>query len=208
MSEFKLTTFSATGAATGDRSVAETLFGRDPHMPLMHQALVRQLANGRAGTHSTKTRAEVRGGGRKPWKQKGTGRARQGSIRASQWVGGGVAFGPKPRSYEQDMNRQDRRIALASAVSVRKDASHVIDAGIEPKTKAFSAALKAMGLNGKKVLVVAGTDEFAIRRASNNLANIRQAEPENLSIHALLWSEVVLYTPAALESLEKRFANV
>src|SRR6188472_2198336 len=117
MSEFKLTTFSATGAATGDRSVAETLFGRDPHMPLMHQALVRQLANGRAGTHSTKTRAEVRGGGRKPWKQKGTGRARQGSTRAPQWTGGGVAHGPKPRSYEMRVNKKMKKGALRSALT-------------------------------------------------------------------------------------------
>jgi large subunit ribosomal protein L4 len=207
MADIKLKSFSATGASAGERAVAEALFGREPHAVLMHQALVRQLANKRAGTHSTKTRSEVSGGGRKPWKQKGTGRARQGSIRASQFVGGGVAFGPKPRSYEQDMNRQDRRIALASAVASRKDASHVIDAAFEPKAKAFAAALKAMGLSDKKVLVVAGTDESAIRLASRNLANVRQAEPENLSVHALLWSEVVLYTAAALENLEGRFGN-
>jgi len=106
------------------------------------------------------------------------------------------------------MNRQDRRLALASAVSVRKDVSHVIDAAVEPKAKAFASALKAMGMTDKKVLVVAGTDESAIRLASRNLANVRQAEPENLSVHALLWSDVVLYTPAALEKLEGRFANV
>jgi large subunit ribosomal protein L4 len=207
MADIKLKSFSATGAASGERAVAEALFGREPHAVLMHQALVRQLANKRAGTHSTKTRSEVSGGGRKPWKQKGTGRARQGSIRASQFVGGGVAFGPKPRSYEQDMNRQDRRIALASAVASRRDASHVIDAAVEPKAKAFAAALQAMGLSDKKVLVVAGTDESAIRLASRNLANVRQAEPENLSVHALLWSEAVLYTAAALENLEGRFGN-
>jgi large subunit ribosomal protein L4 len=207
MADIKLKSFNAAGASSGERAVADALFGREPHAVLMHQALVRQLANKRAGTHSTKTRAEVSGGGRKPWKQKGTGRARQGSIRASQWVGGGVAFGPKPRSYEQDMNRQDRRIALASAVSSRADVSQVIDAAIEPKAKAFVSAIAAMGLTGKKILVVAGTNESGIRLASRNVNNIRQAEPENLSVHALLWAEAVVYTAAALENLEGRFAH-
>jgi large subunit ribosomal protein L4 len=207
MADIKLKSFNAAGASAGERAVADALFGREPHAVLMHQALVRQLANKRAGTHSTKTRAEVSGGGRKPWKQKGTGRARQGSIRASQWVGGGVAFGPKPRSYEQDMNRQDRRIALASAVSSRADVSQVIDAAIEPKAKAFVSAIAAMGLTGKKILVVAGTNESGIRLASRIVNNIRQAEPENLSVHALLWAEAVVYTAAALENLEGRFAH-
>jgi len=207
MADIKLKSFNAAGASAGERAVADALFGREPHAVLMHQALVRQLANKRAGTHSTKTRAEVSGGGRKPWKQKGTGRARQGSIRASQWVGGGVAFGPKPRSYEQDMNRQDRRIALASAVSSRAEVSQVIDAAIEPKAKAFVSAIAAMGLTGKKILVVAGTNESGIRLASRNVNNIRQAEPENLSVHALLWAEAVVYTAAALENLEGRFAH-
>lgn len=208
MADLKLTTYSAAGATSGDRAVAEVLFGRDSHVPLMHQAVVRQMANGRAGTHSTKTRSEVSGGGRKPWKQKGTGRARQGSTRASQWVGGGIAFGPKPRSYEQAMNKQDRRLALASAISTQAGVSAVFDGtAIEPKTKAFASALKAMGYEGQKVLIVAGKDELNLRRASQNLDKVALAEPENLSVYALLWAERVLYTPAALDVLEGRFVN-
>ena len=103
------------GETVGEIELQDYVFGIEPNIPVMHQALVRQLANARLGTHKTKTRAEVRGGGRKPWRQKGTGRARQGSIRAPQWKGGGTVFGPQPRSYAQKMNRKMRRLALRSA---------------------------------------------------------------------------------------------
>jgi len=208
MSELKLPLLTAAGTASGDKAVSEVLFGREAHGPLMHQAVVRQLANGRAGTHFSKTRSEVSGGGRKPWKQKGTGRARQGSIRASQWRGGGVAFGPKPRDYSQSMNKQDRRAALASAVSTRMDVSSIFDpTGLEAKAKAFATALKAMGADSQKVLLVAGKDETNVRLASRNNAQVRLAEPENLSVLVLLWADRILYTPAALAHLEGRFGN-
>src|SRR3712207_5676895 len=126
-----------TGSVVGQTELDDSVWGIEPNIPVMHQALVRQQANARKGTHDTKTRGEVRGGGRKPWRQKGTGRARQGSIRAPQWIGGGVVWGPHPRSYVQTMPRQMRRLAIRSALSakVRDDRLTVIDGlgSIEPK---------------------------------------------------------------------------
>jgi large subunit ribosomal protein L4 len=111
--------YDTAGAVVGQVDLDDTVWGIEPNISVMHQALLRQLANARVGTHQTKTRGEVRGGGAKPWRQKGTGRARQGSIRSPQWKGGGVVWGPHPRSYEQDMPRQMRRLAIRSALSAK-----------------------------------------------------------------------------------------
>src|SRR5688572_10446610 len=153
-----------TGADAGTVELDDALFAVQPNVPVMHQVVTAQLAARRAGTQSTKTRAEVRGGGAKPWKQKGTGRARQGSTRAPHWQGGGVALGPKPRSYKQRTPKKMIRLALASALSDRQNDGKVVVVsgwGIEtPSTKAAKALLGTLGVSGK-VLLVVGHDEIA-----------------------------------------------
>src|SRR5680860_131663 len=150
----------------------ETVWGIEPNIPVMHQALVRQLANARLGTADTKTRSEVRGGGRKPWHQKGTGRARQGTIRSPQWKGGGVVFGPHPRKYTQAMPRQMRRLAIRSALSAKlADERLTVIKGlseVEPKTKAFKALLQNLP-ESRSVLVVLAEKNDAIERSAANL---------------------------------------
>ncbi len=160
------------GEVVGTTELDETIWGIEPNIPVMHQALVRQLANARLGTSDTKTRGEVRGGGRKPWRQKGTGRARQGTIRAPQWKGGGVVFGPHPRKYTQAMPRQMRRLAIRSALSAKlaDDRVTVIKGlgEIEPKTKAFKALLGNLPAS-RSVLVVLAEKNDAIERSAANL---------------------------------------
>src|SRR5579862_8101177 len=136
------------GVETGSVELPEAIFGIEPNEPVMHQALIRQLANGRQGTASTKTRSDVRGGGRKPYRQKGTGRARQGSTRSPQWEGGGIVFGPHPRSYRMDMPRKQRRLALRGALTTRAQSGAVIvldDFSLEaPRTRAVVSLLRAV----------------------------------------------------------------
>ena len=140
--------FDLSGTKIGEIELDESVWGIEPNIAVMHQALVRQLANARVGTADTKTRAEVRGGGRKPWRQKGTGRARQGSIRAPHWVGGGVVFGPHPRKYTQRMPKRMRRLAVRSALSAKLRDGRVTFvtnlADMEPKTKAGLAVIKQL----------------------------------------------------------------
>src|SRR3954467_10405861 len=165
---------SPDGTMTG-RSVelADSIFGVQPNVPVMHQVVTAQLAASRAGTQSTLTRAEVRGGGKKPWRQKGTGRARAGSSRSPIWTGGGVALGPKPRKYDQKTPKKMIRLALLSALSDRASEGNVvvIDAwGFDtPSTKGAKAALAALGLTGKNVLVVCGPDEINVALSFRNL---------------------------------------
>src|SRR4051812_44409000 len=147
-----------SGDDAGKIDLAEAVFGIEPNVPVMHQVVTAQLAARRSGTQSTKTRAEVRGGGAKPWKQKGTGRARQGSIRSPQWKGGGVALGPKPRSYAQRTPKKMIKLALRSALSDRAAEGQIVVIDRwdfeAPSTKAASAALGALGLDGRIVVVV------------------------------------------------------
>jgi large subunit ribosomal protein L4 len=172
--------YDLNGAVVGTAELDDTVWGIEPNVAVMHQALLRQQANARLGTHDTKTRGEVRGGGRKPWRQKGTGRARQGSIRAPQWAGGGVVWGPHPRSYKQDMPRKMRRLAVRSALSakVRDERLTVIDGldGVEPRTKAMKAVLAALPASRSFLIVTPGRVE-AVRRGAGNL-------PETLTIQA------------------------
>ena len=149
--------YSADGTKKRAVDLAPEIFGSEPNTAVMHQVVTAQLAAARAGTHSTKTRAEVRGGGRKPWRQKGLGRARHGSIRSPQWAGGGVAHGPKPRDYSQRTPKKMKRLALRSALSVRAAAGKVkvvetFDTWDAPKTKNAISLLDAMGINGKVLL--------------------------------------------------------
>jgi large subunit ribosomal protein L4 len=164
----------------------------------MHQVVTAQLAGARAGTQSTKTRAEVRGGGAKPWKQKGTGRARQGSTRAPHWVGGGVALGPKPRSYAQKTPKKMVRLALLGALSDRASSGDIVVIDRwdleKPSTKAAKAALKALGLEGKKVLVVCGPDELNVALSFRNLDECHPILATELNTYDVLVSDVVLFT--------------
>src|SRR5712692_6794726 len=149
------------------------VFGGTPRVPLLHQAVVKELAARRAGTHSTRGRSEVRGGGRKPWKQKGTGRARQGSIRATQWKGGGKPFGPRPRKYDKRLPTEMRRAALREAVAAKLAAGEVsvVDAiGVaEAKTKALTSRLKGLGIDGQVTLLVVSEVTQALARAARNV---------------------------------------
>ncbi len=165
-----------SGKKSGEIDLDESVWGIEPNIAVMHQALVRQLANARIGTADTKTRAEVRGGGRKPWRQKGTGRARQGSIRAPHWVGGGVVFGPHPRKYTQRMPKRMRRLAVRSALSAKLRDGRVTFvtnlADIEPKTKAGLAAIKQLP-EARSVLFVSSAKSENIERATGNLQDVK-----------------------------------
>jgi large subunit ribosomal protein L4 len=190
------------GAVTGSLDLAPEVFEITPNESVMHQALVRQLANGRQGTHDTKNRSEVRGGGRKPWRQKGTGRARQGSIRSPQWEGGGVVFGPTPRSYAQDMPRKQRRLALRSALSAKAAAGELtvlesfeLDA---PRTRAVVELLETLNA-GKRVLLVLGSHNEMLERSARNVPHVRVILASNLNVRDLLVAETVLITRDAVE---------
>src|SRR5438270_11852048 len=168
----KLDVKSAAGAEAGTVDVPDELFGITPNVAVMHQVVTAQLAAARSGTHSTLTRAEVRGGGAKPWRQKGTGRARQGSSRSPHWAGGGVAMGPKPRDYTQHTPKKMVQLALRSALSDRaaEDKVAVVESWdfAAPKTREATAALEALGLAGK-VLVVLDRDEVITAKSFRNL---------------------------------------
>lgn len=175
------TVYNITGVQVQTVELSDYIFGIRPNKSVMHQALVRQLANARQGNASTKTRAEVRGGGRKPYRQKGTGNARQGSKRSPQFRGGAIIFGPRPRSYEQDMPRKMRRLAVRSALSVKvkENMLTLIDTfgGMEPKAKAMVTVLNALNAGNQKVLVVIPADapemKENIYRAAGNLENVK-----------------------------------
>jgi large subunit ribosomal protein L4 len=175
------TVYNITGVQVQTVELSDYIFGIRPNKSVMHQALVRQLANARQGTASTKTRSEVSGGGRKPYRQKGTGNARQGSRRAPQYRGGAIIFGPKPRSYEQDMPRKMRRLAVRSALSVKvkENMLTLVDSfsGMEPKAKAMVTVLNALNASNQKVLVVVPDNSPEMKdhiyRAAGNLENVK-----------------------------------
>jgi large subunit ribosomal protein L4 len=196
-----ITMKSASGADKGSVELDDSIFGIEPNVPCMHQVVTAQLAARRAGTQSTKTRAEVAGGGAKPWKQKGTGRARQGSIRSPQWVGGGVALGPKPRSYEQRTPKKMIRLALRSALSDRASDGkvHVLDEwGFDgPSTKAAAALLASLELEGRVLVVVAGDDETAWK-SFRNLSQVHLIETGQLNAYDVLVADNLVFTRATL----------
>ena len=194
----------ATGTVTVSRDLPPEIFDRPDNVPLMHQVVVAGAAAARAGTHSTKTRGQVAGGGAKPWRQKGTGRARQGSIRAPQWAGGGIAHGPKSRDHSVRINKKMKRAALRSALS---DASAggrlaVVEAiAFEgPKTKSAVALLDALGLSGRILVVIASPDED-VEKSFRNLPFVKVVHPGSLSTFDLLAADRVLFTTDALDGL-------
>jgi large subunit ribosomal protein L4 len=188
----------------------EAIFGIQPNVPVMHQVVTAQLAAARSGTHATKTRAEVSGGGSKPWRQKGTGRARQGSSRSPQWRGGGVAHGPQPRSYRQRTPKKMVWLALRSALSDRAASGMVTvidDWGLAaPKTKDAVAALKAIGVaDGERVLVVLGRDDDNALKSFRNLRDtVDWVYVEELNTYDVLISDRVIFTSATLAALSAR----
>jgi large subunit ribosomal protein L4 len=196
----------AAGKKAGTATLQDDWFGIEPNVPVMHQVVTAQLAARRSGSHSTRTRAEVRGGGAKPWRQKGTGRARQGSIRSPHWRGGGVAHGPKPRNYAQRTPKKMIRLALRSALSDRAAEGKVavIDSwGFDaPSTKAALAALAALELEGK-VLVVLGDEDAAAWKSFRNLPDIQPILIRELNAYDVLVNDWVVFTQATLPGAEK-----
>ena len=188
---------SASGDSVGTVTLAEEIFGVTPNVPVMHQVVTAQLAGIRSGDHSTLTRAEVRGGGRKPWRQKGSGRARQGSTRAPHWRGGGVAMGPKPRSYAQRTPKKMVALALRSALSDRAAEGRI--AVVEgwniaaPKTKDAKTAVAALGLTGR-LLVVLDREDEAAAKSFRNLPNVHLILPSELNAYDVLCSDWVVFT--------------
>lgn len=203
---------STDGKQVGQISLDEKVFGVEPNIHVMHMAVRRQLNNGRQGSACAKTRAEVSGGGKKPWKQKGTGRARAGSTRSPLFEGGGVIFGPKPRDYGFQMPQKARRLALRSALSARventvlvKDFSQIT----EPKTKLMTQALKALNVAGK-VLVVADTkaaENAHLELAARNLPSVKVILPANLNVKDLLEADSVILTEAAVNEITERLSK-
>jgi large subunit ribosomal protein L4 len=206
----KTTLYARTGEAIGEVELPEELFSAPVNMAVLHQVVTAQLAGRHLGTSNTKRRGEVSGGGKKPYRQKGTGRARQGSIRSPQYTGGGVVFGPHPRSYVQRLPRQMKRLALCGALTAKLDdgAIRVVDAfGMEgPKTRNVIDILAALGRSEGRVLIVApGTDETLILSA-RNLPGVEVIRADSLNVVALLNADTVLIEQPALIKMEEVYA--
>jgi large subunit ribosomal protein L4 len=198
---------SIAGAALGTVALEPTIFGVVPNMAVMHQVVKAQLAAKRSGTQSTKTRKEVRGGGKKPFNQKGTGGARQGTVRAPHYPGGGIALGPKPRSYEQKTPKKMIRLALYSALSDRAQLERValidnFDAWTTPKTKGATTLLETLGLEGKILVVLTRDDDKALR-SFRNLANVKTIDAGELNAYDVLDCDWLLFTDATLPTAKE-----
>jgi large subunit ribosomal protein L4 len=199
---------SEQGSAEIDLKVAK----EETAKAVVHRALVRQLANARQGTASTKTRSEVRGGGRKPWRQKGTGRARAGSSRSPLWRGGGVTFGPKPRDYSVKMNRKERRLALRTALVSRAADLVVVQefaSNFErPKTKELISALGRWGVEaGSKVLIIVGERDENVYLSARNVENLRLISANNLNVYDLLHADQIVATESAIAKIHEVYGN-
>jgi len=199
----KAKVIDGAGKSTGDRDLPEEVFGGEINVPLMHQVVTAQLAEARSGTASTKKRSEVRGGGAKPWRQKGTGRARHGSSRSPIWVGGGVVFGPKPRSYAVKVNKKMRAAALRSALADKATAGAVwiLDGFTETKTKAAAAALKAAEIQGRVLVVLDPEDEGSrsVDRAFRNLDKAAFSLVGSVGTYDVLVADAIVFTSAAFD---------
>lgn len=201
------------GKKLSEIDLSEEVFSIKPNVGVIHTALVRQLANARTGSANTKTRSEVSGGGRKPWRQKGTGRARAGSIRSPLWAGGGVTFGPKPRDYSISMNKKMRVLALKSALATKAENLVVVqdfDNFKEAKTKQFAQILKDLGIADKKVLLVLDFACDACDRAklaARNIEGLKVIHMSNLNVKDLLHHDVLLTSARTLEAINNRFKS-
>jgi large subunit ribosomal protein L4 len=205
----KVAVYNISGAQVGEIELSETVFGITPNTHVLHEAVVMQQASLRRGTHDTKGRSEVRGGGRKPWRQKGTGRARQGSIRAPQWVGGGTVFGPTPRSYAYKLPKKVRRLALKSALSSKVNANEIIvldtlslDA---PKTKDMVKILSNLKVE-KKALIVSLDNDQNIELSARNIPGVKVVDATGINVLDLLHHDALVITKDAVAKVEEVFA--
>lgn len=204
--------FDLSGHEVSQVELADDVFGIEPNIPVMHQAHVRQQANARLGTHDTLTRGEVRGGGRKPWRQKGTGRARQGSIRSPQWRGGGIVWGPHPRRYTQRMPKKMRQLAIRSVLSAKRQADQVVVvdgmAGIEPRTRTMRETLAKLPLSdARSTLILAGESRGNIYRGAGNLENVKVLPAQYVNMHDVLKHERLLVTREAVDIIHNLWAQ-
>ena len=204
-----ISVFDMTGKQVSETELNDEVFGITPNEGVMHAAVVNYLANQRQGTQSTLTRTEVSGGGRKPWRQKGTGHARQGSIRAPQWVHGGIALGPKPRDYSYSLNKKVKRLAMKSALSAKVLDNNmiVLDALTldEYKTKTVVEMLKALGVEGKALIVTAETDAKVVKSAAN-IPGIKTAAVNTLNVYDILNYDKFIVVKNAVGKIEEVYA--
>lgn len=205
----KVTLFNQTGSQVGEIELAEAVFGIEPNEAVLFDAVIMQRASLRQGTHKVKNRSEVRGGGRKPWRQKGTGRARQGSIRSPQWRGGGIVFGPTPRSYTYKLNKKVRRLAIKSALSTKVLENNVIvleDLVLNaPKTKDMVAVLKGLAIEKKALIVTADANE-AVELSARNIPGLTVVTANGVNVLDVLGHEKLVLTKAAVEKVEEVLA--
>ncbi|WP_154052321.1 50S ribosomal protein L4 [Olsenella uli] len=201
---------NAEGQAAGTVELSSSVFGIEPNIPVIHQVVTVQLGNLRQGTHDTKGRSEVSGGGRKPWRQKGTGRARQGSIRATQWVGGGVPFGPTPRTHNRRLNNKEVKLAMRGVLSGKlRDSELVVvdNYGFDkPSTKQAVALLKALGIEGKRVTVVVPDDDIFTYLSFRNVETVRILGVGEVTTHALIDNAALLLSAEVAKKLEEVLA--
>ena len=205
----KVDVFDIKGKKVSDIELADAVFGIEPNENIVHAVLVNYLANQRQGTQSTKTRAEVRGGGKKPWRQKGTGRARQGSIRAPQWIKGGIALGPKPRSYKYTVNKKERRLAIKSLLSskvIEKELTVVDKLELkEIKTKSMVKALTALKIEGKTLIIVPERNTNVLMSA-RNIEGVKTITANNINVFDLLKYTNLILPVDTVKKLEEVYA--
>lgn len=205
----KVTIYDMTGKELGTRELAEAVFGIEPNVAVLHAAVKNYLANQRQGTQSTLTRTEVRGGGRKPWRQKGTGHARQGSIRAPQWRHGGVALGPKPRDYSYSLNKKVKKLAFRSAFSAKvvdNDLIVVDNISMDSyKTKDMVKMLSALGVEKKALIVLPAADEKVVKSAAN-IPGVKTAVVGALNVYDILGYDKFIIVSEAVDKLEEVYA--
>lgn len=205
----KVAVYDINGAQIGELDLNDKVFGIEPNEAVLHQFVKMQLANKRVGTSSTKTRAEVRGGGKKPWRQKGTGRARAGSSRNPIWKGGGIVFGPRPRDYSMKMPRKVRRLAMKSALSSKVKENNIIVLDQlsfeQPKTKAMVETLAALPV-GQKTLVVTVDGDINVTKSARNIPGVKPLSADFINVYDLLKYETLLITRDAVARVEEVFA--
>ena len=200
----------ASGKKAGDAELSASVFGIEPNVPVMHQVVRAQRASWRAGTSNTLTRGQVRGGGKKPWRQKGTGRARQGSIRSPQWAGGGTVFGPHPRSYAFRVNNKEVKLAMRSALSAKlADGQFTVVDGFnfeKPRTKDAKAFIQAMGFEGQRTTLVIGNDDVTTWLSFRNLEKVNILPVAEANTYELLDNKQLVFTAEALKRIEEVLA--
>ena len=205
----KIDVYNVEGKKVSDVELKEEIFGIEPNETVVHNVLVNYLANQRQGTQSTKTRAEVRGGGKKPWKQKGTGRARQGSIRAPQWIKGGIALGPKPRSYKYRVNKKEKQLAIRSLLSskvLEKELTVVDKFDFKDiKTKQMATALTNLNVEGKALIVLPEKNEV-IQKSARNIEGVKTTSVSILNVYELLNHKNLILTVDTIKKIEEVYA--